>query len=143
MKHLINLLILMGLGCAHPTIQAERVVTEQLILTDAAGRPRVFVGVDQDAAGLVIYDTDGNARAGLNLIGHEAELTLTDAQGTVGAILIHDGQRARLTLFDGDGQGTFTAPPPDGSAQTPPGNGLSDLDQRGLRQDAEAGHSER
>lgn len=93
-------LLLLPMGCAGPTITAERIV-----LTDPSGTPRIFLGTTEAGTGLMIYDASGKIRAGLNLVGEASELSLSDPDGTIRVVLAHTRERSTLTLVAKEGQG--------------------------------------
>jgi len=86
-------------GCATDTIVAQRIV-----LVDAAGEPRVFLGASDEGTGLLVYDEAGRIRAGLTLVGDSAELALDDADGELRLVLAARPEQTTLLLRDSEGR---------------------------------------
>jgi|GEM_PF-4441126 len=84
----------------------------ELVLTDAKGRRRVWLGTrDGGAAGFGLYDAAGTARAELFLAdGGEARLMLNDRHGRPRAYLgVGEGGRPLLRLADDQGRPVLEA----------------------------------
>ena len=105
LKHfsLLAALLVAQSGC-----QSSSLVARQIVLTDEAGTPRVFLDTTEAGTGLLIYDPQGKVRAGLNLIDDTSELSLADEAGTLRIVLAQRGERSTLTLVGASGAGRAT-----------------------------------
>lgn len=98
-------LMALGTGCASDTVVADQVVAKELILTDGAGEPRVFLGVSDEGNGLVVYDKAGKVRAGIGLLKDDtSEVILGDAAGKARCVLTHKDGTSVLALRDEAGK---------------------------------------
>jgi hypothetical protein len=82
----------------------ETITAEQIVLTDATGAPRVFLGVTEQGTGLLVQDAHGKIRAGLSLLPDDtAELSLGDGVH-MRAVIASRGDRTFLVLRDAEGR---------------------------------------
>ena len=92
-------LVAASAGC-----RSREIVTERLVITDAQGTPRIFLGVTEEGeAGLLLVDAKGGVRAAVTLIGERAEVSVGGANGRPLVVCTARGDEAAFALRDKDG----------------------------------------
>jgi hypothetical protein len=82
----------------------SEVVTEKLVLVDAAGKTRATLRMSEGVPGLILYDTNGSVRAILRVSEEGPSLHLLDSK-TKGGLELKVGEAGPdVSLFEADGK---------------------------------------